>query len=142
MHFFHTGSPKYFEPILHYLRTNVPEVPPGLSRASLRSEAEFYGIQKLVDHLDHLAEMDKAKNESPKKGKYVLQWFHSELLTEAIVHIYYSSCTVVPIPKDLGCYVNATNDHAFLFGAEDKVTCISGYEAFTQAMVRSSQLDS
>lgn len=77
----------------------------------MRSEAEFYGIQKLVDYLDHLAEMEKAKNEPPKKG------------------------IVLPIVKDFGCYVNADNDHAFLFGAEDKVTCISGYEAFTQAMV-------
>ena len=60
-----TGSPKYFEPILHYLRTNTAEVPPGLSRASLRSEAEFYGIQKLVNHFDQLAEMEKAKSEPP-----------------------------------------------------------------------------
>ena len=42
---------------------------------------------------------------------------------------------MLPIAKDYGCYVNADNDHAFLFGAEEKVTCISGYEAFTQAMV-------
>ena len=49
-------------------------------------------------------------------------------------------CAVLPILKDVGCYVNADNDHAFLFGAEDKVTCISGYEAFTQAMVSASRL--
>lgn len=66
-----TGSPKYFEPILHYLRSNSVEVPPGLSRVSLRNEAEFYGIQKLVDHFDQLAEIEKAKSEPPKKGKYV-----------------------------------------------------------------------
>ena len=41
----------------------------------------------------------------------------------------------MPLLKDMGCYVNANNDHAFLFGAEEKITCISGYEAFTQALV-------
>lgn len=43
--------------------------------------------------------------------------------------------TVIPVMKDVGCYVNADNDHAFLFGAENKLTCIFGYEAFTQALV-------
>lgn len=48
----------------------------------------------------------------------------------------------MPLLKDAGCYVNADNDHAFLFGAEEKVTCISGYEAFTQALVSmSNQLE-
>ena len=46
---------------------------------------------------------------------------------------------VVPVLKDVGCYVNADNNHAFLFGAEENLTCISGYEAYTQALVTPTQ---
>ena len=41
----------------------------------------------------------------------------------------------MPLLKEVGCYVNADNDHAFMFEASDKLMCISGYEAFTQALV-------
>ena len=51
-----TGSPKYFSPLLHYLRSGVLEIPPGVSRAALMREADFYGLQI-------------ATNEPPKKSK-------------------------------------------------------------------------
>ena len=72
------GSPKYFDPILHYLRTNSLEIPSGVSRTSLRNEAEFYGIQKIVDHLDHL-EKERAKKELPKKGRCALSLLNLNL---------------------------------------------------------------
>ena len=62
------GSPKYFGSILHYLRTNNLELPSALNRQSLQLEAEFYGIQKIVDHLKHL-ESDKQNAESIKKSE-------------------------------------------------------------------------
>ena len=49
-----SGSPRYFGPILHYLRTNVIDIPPNYTLSSIRMEAEFYGIQKIVDHIDYL----------------------------------------------------------------------------------------
>ena len=64
-----SGSPKYFEPILHFLRTNNLEVPPGLSQLSLKDEAEFYGIQKIVDHIDHQEKEKLAKSELPQISK-------------------------------------------------------------------------
>ena len=67
-HFPFTGSPKYFGPILHYLRTNNLEIPSGVSCTSLRDEAEFYGIQKIVDHINDHLEKEKAKRDPPQKG--------------------------------------------------------------------------
>lgn len=63
------GSPKYFSPILHYLRTNNLEIPSGVNRQSLQLEAEYYGIQKIVDHLKHL-EAEKQKAESVDKSEW------------------------------------------------------------------------
>ncbi len=71
---FHTGSPKYFNPILHYLRTNNFEIPSGVSRQSLQLEAEFYGIQKIVDHLKHLEE-EKEKTELKAKSEHLNKQF-------------------------------------------------------------------
>lgn len=65
---FSTGSPKYFSPILHYLRTNNLEIPSGVNRQSLQLEAEYYGIQKIVEHLKHL-ETEKKESESIQKSE-------------------------------------------------------------------------
>ena len=73
-----SGSPRYFEPILHYLRTNNLVIH-GIKLSSLRSEAEFYGIQKIVDHLDHLEKENAAKNE-PQKGKNISKIFYCSIL--------------------------------------------------------------
>lgn len=58
------GSPKYFGPILHYLRTNSIDIPAGYKLSSMRMEAEFYGIQKIIDHIDFLE--SERKDESAK----------------------------------------------------------------------------
>ena len=60
-----SGSPKYFGPILHYLRTNSIDIPSDYELASMRMEAEFYGIQKIVDHIDYL---DTEKNREETQG--------------------------------------------------------------------------
>lgn len=53
-HIAFTGSPKYFGPILHYLRTYSIDIPSDYTLSSMRMEAEFYGIQKIVDHINFL----------------------------------------------------------------------------------------
>lgn len=68
MTYCHIGSPKYFGPILHYLRTNSIDIPSDYKLASMRMEAEFYGIQKIVDHIDFL-EGEKTREEN-QVGQY------------------------------------------------------------------------
>jgi len=63
-----SGSPKYFGPILHYLRTNSFDIPPDYQLSTLRTEAEYFGIQKIVDHIDYL-EDKKRQEESQQPGK-------------------------------------------------------------------------
>ena len=63
------GSPRYFELILQYLRSNVLEIPTGFSPKILQIEAEFYGIQKIVDHLEHER---KKKEEVKEQGLYCI----------------------------------------------------------------------
>ncbi|XP_064383119.1 uncharacterized protein LOC135331796 [Halichondria panicea] len=109
--YFIDRSPKYFGSILHYLRTNNLELPSALNRQSLQLEAEFYGIQKIVDHLKHL-ESDKQNAESIKKN-----------------------AAVVPFSKISGCYIDSEDRTAFLFGVDGKLTYVTGTQAFTQAMV-------
>ncbi len=65
------GSPKYFGPILHYLRTNSIDIPSGYKLSSMRVEAEFYGIQKIVDHIDFL-ETEKKNDDNLQRGEYTL----------------------------------------------------------------------
>lgn len=64
------GSPKYFGPLLHFLRSGVLEIPPGVSRMALQREAEFYGLSRIVAHFE---EEEKKKNEAAKRGesKYI-----------------------------------------------------------------------
>ena len=64
-----SGSPHYFAPILHYLRCGVLELPPGITRTSLLKEAEFYGLQKIVDHITHVTDGEKKKKEPAKKRR-------------------------------------------------------------------------
>lgn len=64
---FLAGSPKYFGPILHYLRTNSIDIPSDYKLSSMRMEAEYYGIQKIVDHIDFL-EAEKKQEDKPERG--------------------------------------------------------------------------
>ena len=44
-------SPKYFEPILNYLRTRELVIDPNVSMEGVLADAWFFGIQSLVDHI-------------------------------------------------------------------------------------------
>ena len=65
------GSPKYFSPILQYLRSSVLDIPDGYKLSLMRTEAEFYGIQKIIDHIDFL-EAEKKDLDSKKRGLYIV----------------------------------------------------------------------
>ena len=66
---FPLGSPKYFDPILHYLRSGVLEIPPGISRTTLLKEAEFYGLQTIVTRIEHIEAEKKKKPAVKSKGE-------------------------------------------------------------------------
>ena len=40
-----------------------------------------------------------------------------------------------PVLKNIGCYVDESNEHVFMFGPEGRLTYITGTQAYTQAMV-------
>lgn len=60
--------------MLHYLRSGVLEVPPGISRAALLKEAEFYGLQNVISHLKALEA--ERKKEPVKKSRSNLLMYH------------------------------------------------------------------
>ena len=45
-------SPKYFEPILNYLRTGELNIDPNVNKESVIAEAKYFGLQNLVDKFD------------------------------------------------------------------------------------------
>ena len=49
------------------------EIPPGVSRAALMREAEFYGLQSVMKYFQQLEE-ERRKNEAPKKSKGTVDW--------------------------------------------------------------------
>ena len=83
--FFRAGSPKYFGPLLHYLRSGVLEIPPGISRTALLREAEFYGLPTVITHIQHLEE-EKRKQETPRVGKSWLSVLHIVTVPHLILH--------------------------------------------------------
>eukprot|EP00160_Parvularia_atlantis_P000519 Unigene10422_Nuclearia_a/m.31858 Unigene10422_Nuclearia_a/g.31858 ORF Unigene10422_Nuclearia_a/g.31858 Unigene10422_Nuclearia_a/m.31858 type:complete len:225 (-) Unigene10422_Nuclearia_a:95-769(-) len=53
--FFIDRSPKYFELILDYLRTDeLPTLPPGVGQRNLLHEARYFSLDRLVHDLEHL----------------------------------------------------------------------------------------
>ena len=62
------GSPRYFRPILHYLRTNNLEFPNSMDKKSLQMEAEYYGVQKIADHIKHLEAEQKLLDTKEKRN--------------------------------------------------------------------------
>lgn len=96
----------------------------------MRMEAEFYGIQKIVDHIDFL-EAEKKSEDKVQRGASRSPVFLLPLLKPL-------PPIEVPYYGDTGCYVDEMDKNAFMFGEGDKVTLVSGEQAYTQAMVRSS----
>ena len=66
--FLNLGSPKYFGPLLHFLRSGILEIPPEVSHTALHREAEFYGLKSVVAHFKQLEE-EKRKREATKKSE-------------------------------------------------------------------------
>ena len=58
-------TPKYFEPILHYLRTKELVIDPNVSMDGMLEEVRCFGIQSLVDQIEKLklAEEQKKSDE-------------------------------------------------------------------------------
>ena len=58
-------TPKYFEPILHYLRTKELVIDPNVSMDGVLGEARYFGIQILVVQIEKLklAEEQKKSDE-------------------------------------------------------------------------------
>ena len=52
-------NPKYFEPILDYLRTRELIVDPNVSMDGILAEARFFGIQSLMDQIEKANEKDE-----------------------------------------------------------------------------------
>ncbi|CAI8046538.1 SH3KBP1-binding protein 1 [Geodia barretti] len=100
-------SPRYFSPLLHFLRSGVLEIPPGVSHTSLQREAEFYGLSSVVAYFKQQEE-EKRKRETKNTA---------------------------PFMKGVGCYVDEANVRALLFTSDKHLTLVVGEQAFTQAMV-------
>ena len=58
-------TPKYFEPILNYLRTKELVIDPNVSMDGVLGEARYFGIQSIVDQIEKLklAEEHKKSDE-------------------------------------------------------------------------------
>ena len=61
-------NPKYFEPILDYLRTRELINDPNVSMNGVLAVARFFGIQSLVDQIEELKQAEE-KFEKEKKAK-------------------------------------------------------------------------
>ena len=65
-------NPKYFEPILNFLRSRELFIDPGISLKGVLSEAKYFGIQSLVTMLeDNNNEPPTEKEGALKLGSYV-----------------------------------------------------------------------
>ena len=54
-------TPKYFEPILNYLRTKELVIDPNVSMDGVLGEARYFGIQSLVDQIEKLKLAEEQK---------------------------------------------------------------------------------
>ena len=54
-------TPKYFEPILNYLRTKELVIDPNVSMDGVLGEARYFGIQRLVDQIEKLKWAEEQK---------------------------------------------------------------------------------
>merc|ERR1711894_106072 len=52
-------NPKYFEPILDYLRNRELIIDPNVSMNGVLAEARFFGIQSLMDQIEKAKEKDE-----------------------------------------------------------------------------------
>ncbi len=149
---------------MHYLRSGVLEIPPGISRTALLKEAEFYGLLNIVDHIKQL-EAEKKKKEPARKSELDSNQFfafvylvssllilshphthththththvqtHTRTYTHARTYTHTHSHTALPLLKTIGCYVDDSDTHAFMFGSEETLIAVEGQQAYAQALV-------
>ena len=65
-------SPKYFEPILNYLRTGELNIDPNVNKENVIAEAKYFGIQSLVDKFEE----NEKENEKDFNGNTIILFFH------------------------------------------------------------------
>ena len=65
-------SPKYFEPILNYLRTGELNIDPNVNKENVIAEAKYFGIQSLVDKFEE----NEKENEKDFIGNTIILFFH------------------------------------------------------------------
>ena len=53
------GNPKYFDPILHFLRRGKIVIDPGVSHRGVLLEAKYFGVQSMVDKLKSMVKTAK-----------------------------------------------------------------------------------
>ena len=61
-------TPKYFEPILNYLRTKELVIDPNVSMDGMLEEARCFGIQSLVDQIEKLKLAEEQKKSDVSDG--------------------------------------------------------------------------
>ena len=62
------GNPKYFEPILNFLRRGELVIDPGVSQKGVLLEAKYLGIQSLVSRME---EENEKNSKEVKVGSFV-----------------------------------------------------------------------
>lgn len=60
---FNFRNGRYFEPILNYLRTGQIIYEKSLNVQAILEEAKFFGIQEMIDSLQHLVECSSSRTE-------------------------------------------------------------------------------
>ena len=68
-------SPKYFEPLLHYLRSGKIIIDPNINPEGVLEEAKYYGIHSVIPHLEEIiSSQEKAKSEDlPLKRREIVK---------------------------------------------------------------------
>ena len=74
------GTPKYFEPILNYLRRRELIIDPNISKNGVLAEARFFGIQSLVDQIEKIPD---AKRVTPVHELNALFDFRDKIIRKS-----------------------------------------------------------
>ena len=106
------------------------DVPPDCKLSSIRMEADFYGLQNVVDHINYLEKKPKDLSKS------IIAFLSS--LHQSTPYLSIET----PFYENEGCYVDSADKNAFVFGKDNSVTALLrpefGGDAYTQAMVQCS----
>ena len=108
------------------------DVPPDCKLSSIRMEADFYGLQNVVEHINYLEKKPEDLSKSIRNVGQQQPFFH--LYTVPYLSIE------TPFYENEGCYVDSADRNAFMFGKDNSVTAILSPEfegdAYAQAKVQ------